>query len=504
MIKTYDPQVKVVLLKGEARSSISYSDLNAPVGDDISDRYNAIGGQRIDLSPYLGDGGGVRTSKSVREPAGGFTVTLLDKMFTDYGAMESLYGLIEPMDMVEIRFCHDSKMMLTDNCLLEWDGIIPIIMRGFVTEIRRDEAIGQDGRPTRRIVISGHDSGKILEIFMLYYLSNQALGQYYMSSIYNFLEKFGEGFGVIRDAKGFLEELTKVVINPFFNLIVGTVADKALRDGFVAECSASGSVAPQLLSNFNNVSLYQLMKSVLDVGVFNELYIEDRPSSIALVLRPCPYADTADRPIQSAPAVEVTVNDYDIQSISVSRTDHGVSNWFWVQNNHWNMVGDVPNQIQAQTANATSVMKWDYPNCAANKYGFRNLIENVSLGPPSGTDDKPTSSSEKTAQDNSTTAKWLESRRIMLGNLNKDNVVFETGTMRVKGDENIKAGVFIKVVGNTRKSKPNRYYAVSVDHDFVPFQGFFTTISFERGTGFINRAEDSLSPYNSEWDRGGL
>lgn len=500
MIQTYDPQIKVALLKGSARASVSYTDMNKAV-ETIAPRFKDIGSRRIDLTPYLGDGGGVRTSKSVREPAGGFTVTMLDQMFTDYGAMESLYGLIEPMDMVEIRFCHDAATMISKDKV---QGRPPIVMRGFVTEIRRDEVMGQDGRPTRRIVISGHDSGKILEIYMLYYMSNQALGEYYMTGQYNFMQKFGEGFGVVRNVKGFLEELTKIVINPFFNLIVGNAADTVMRAGFITECTAVGSVAPQVLSTYTNVSLYQMMRGVLDVGIFNELYIEDRADSIALVLRPCPYTDTSDKPIQSSTADEVLVNDYDIQSISVSRTDHGVSNWFWVQNNHWNMVGDIPNQIQAQTANETSVMKWDYPNCAANKYGFRNLIENVSLGPPTETNDKATSSAAGIAIDNATTAQWLEERRIMLGNLNKDNVVFEAGTMRVRGDENIKAGAFINVVSNVRNGKPNRYYAVGVDHDFVPFQGFFTTIRFERGTGFINRAQDSVSPYTSEWNRGGI
>ena len=47
----------------------------------------------------------------------------------------------------------------------------------------------------------------------------------------------------------------------------------------------------------------------------------------------------------------------------------------------------------------------------------------------------------------------------------------------------------------------SKFYVVQVEHEFVPFTGFFTTLSVERGTGFAERAKwggGMASPYYSE------
>jgi hypothetical protein len=40
-----------------------------------------------------------------------------------------------------------------------------------------------------------------------------------------------------------------------------------------------------------------------------------------------------------------------------------------------------------------------------------------------------------------------------------------------------------------------------VQHDFVPFGGYTTTVQFERGTGFIDRVQQN-APYFSELAQG--
>ena len=42
------------------------------------------------------------------------------------------------------------------------------------------------------------------------------------------------------------------------------------------------------------------------------------------------------------------------------------------------------------------------------------------------------------------------------------------------------------------------YYVVEVDHEIVPYSGWFTTVQFERGTGFIRRIQAGGSPYLAE------
>lgn len=491
-MKVYHPQIKVWLIKSQARNGVDFNDAGIPV-TDVAGRYKETASKRIDLTPYLGDGGGVRTSKSVREPAGGFTITLLDLQGEAWS--DTIYSLIEPMDMVEIRFCHDASQMANKEP--------PIVMRGFVSEIRRDEAMGQDGKPSRKVVISGQDSGKLLQIYLIYYLNNLAIGEAFLTG-YNFLQKFGEEFGKQQEVAEFFVDVVNEVLNPFMKSVVGVAKDDALKNGFVPLSTISGAISPFILSSFKDVSLYQMLRSLFDVGAFNEMYVEDRPTSVALILRPAPFYDTTGKAVQADASVEYeNVPENDIQSLMVSRSDSQVGNWFWVQNNRWMMVNDIQNQLYAQSANVASVDKRSYPNCAEAKFGFRNMHESVSLGPPTKlVNDTSSGTAADVEADNMTMQTWLDNRRIILGDMNKDNAVFESGTMRIRGNELVKAGMILKV--ERGEGRVDQYYAVGVDHDFVPFQGFFTTVQFERGTGFISRAQSEISPYFTEWDRGGV
>src|SRR5215469_8951696 len=104
-VKIHDPNLQVTLYKTISRSTLDGN--NAP-----SQRFQ--GAQRsYDLTPYFGEAGSVRTSKSVRDPAGGFSLTFADKPFIgEYNGkqtFESMYGLIEPMDFIEIRFRHNTS-----------------------------------------------------------------------------------------------------------------------------------------------------------------------------------------------------------------------------------------------------------------------------------------------------------------------------------------------------------------------------------------------------------
>src|ERR1035437_7882563 len=98
------PGLQVTLLKNVSRTTL---DGATPVAQRFSGAM-----QSIDLTPYIGAHNGVRVSKSVREPAGSFSITMTDQLYypgttltsrgpKSYG--DSLYSLIEPMDGIEIR-----------------------------------------------------------------------------------------------------------------------------------------------------------------------------------------------------------------------------------------------------------------------------------------------------------------------------------------------------------------------------------------------------------------
>jgi hypothetical protein len=79
---------------------------------------------------------------------------------------QSLYAMIEPMDIIEIRMAHAPS---------SYEDRIPVVMRGFVGMIRRSRSMS-GGKPQRTVMVAGNDYGKILQILRIYYLNNSAVG----------------------------------------------------------------------------------------------------------------------------------------------------------------------------------------------------------------------------------------------------------------------------------------------------------------------------------------
>jgi len=493
-MKVYHPQIEVTLIKTINRTGMSFDDAGNSKGAKVDDRYKT---QRIDLKPYLGEAGGVRTTKSVREPAGGFSITLADQMHPKH--MESLYALIEPMDLVEIRFCHDSADMNGKRP--------PIIMRGLVSEIRRDESMGSDGKPVRKVVITGQDLGKLWQIFIIYYLQVAVTGESTLTE-FRFFDKYLQTQKMVTQlAHVFFKEIVAEVLNPFLARLQNANGESVISKGFVPYVTVEGSISPHTLNAFSDVSLYSMMSTLFDVGPYNEMFIEDNEDEVSLILRPLPFHDVSGHSIMGvvtpSPGYDTPVLDIpgeDIQSITSTRSDKGVANWYWSANTKWVLTNDGVMMLQAQQATEDKRL---YPNSAMERYGFRKMHIEYKLGAESEVPDSDTGTPDVViAKNKMTPIEWAKKRRQLLAEFNKDNVVFESGTMRVRGNEKIRAGRFVTSKrGGTNESW---FYVVSVDHDFVPFQGFFTIINYERGTGFINRASNSSSPYLKEMNVGGI
>ncbi len=83
--------------------------------------------------------------------------------------------------------------------------------------------------------------------------------------------------------------------------------------------------------------------------------------------------------------------------------------------------------------------------------------------------------------------------------MNQDNVVLESGSMHLKGNEAIRVGSYVQIdYGNNLQSL---YYAHSVTHVFEPFGNFLTEIEFDRGTNFVDRfaaTQSGAHPYIAE------
>lgn len=486
-MKVYEPRIEVRLVKAIRRLDV------VPGVGAASRRYRE---QRdIDLTPYLSEAGGVRLTKSVREPAGAFSITLADRAHPDLN--ETLYALIEPMDLVEIRMAHDPS----DYRELA-SYRLPVVMRGLVTTVVRNEAMTND-RPMRSITVSGQDFGKVLQIIQIYYLNNSVVGDNILSEL-AFFQKYADASDAkIKPARDFVARVIEKVINPYLARLTafsdGSKVGAQVINKMTPVVSIEGSVSPFAVSQMVDVSLHQFLGTLLDVGPFNEMYVEDREDDVALVVRPAPFKDPGGKFIQAgATAKSLDIPDVDVVAISVSRTDAGVANYFWVAAERWTVMENSSARLLAQTGTVGNFILNDYPNCDAAYYGFRKMQALSYLGPEEGYSYSDALPKERAPANSSALARWIDARRAVLAHTNRDNVIFEHGTLRLRGNEAIKAGMFLRILRGAGDQVMSECYVSSVTHDFVPFGSFTTTVTFERGTGFIARAQKPVADYRFE------
>ena len=482
----------------------------------VSTRYKGKE-EYIDLTPFLNDGSSVRTSKSVREPAGAFSIVFADRphgsvlgAFASLSAtaIESIYGMIEPMDMIEIRM---------------WSGLgswqagkdYPIKMRGIVSDVQRLEVMGPDGRPQRQVVISGQDYGKIWQMFQVIYLAAYADRQALLTN-FGLWEMFGVKAAGVLKAGEWVKTMVEKVLNPFIEKFLPE--NSPLPRTLKTDISVKHGVVNDSYQNMQG-SIYDILKFHGDVGIWNELFIEDREDGVYVVYRPVPAMKlTADkgrstRLIQDD-AVEpqvVEIPGERIRSISAARSDNAVANFFWVNNARFDLIDDMQRKLASIPKDDGKVSLKEYPNSAVKYYATRPMYADTQQG-----DDAVVnmgSGQDKAAQDDRSKqmVSWIEKRLEILRESNKDNVVLERGSvsmkggpMRASGSEPMKAGDYAMFV---RGRLPWQAYVVQIDDEFLPYQSYLTSLTFERGEGFVERSKmegGASSPWLAEQASGGV
>lgn len=486
-VGVFQPQVSILLKKNIGR---------ATAGDDIAASERFKGSKReIDLTPYLGEGGAVSVSRSVREPAGMFSITLVDRMEPE--ASDSLYGLFEPMDVVHIRMARS---------VADYAGKVelnmPLIMRGFITSIRRDQVITEEG-PRRAVVITGQDYGKILQIMRIVYHMGMPIGVNLISA-FKLTASYNVEAKLFDDAAEFVEEIVEKIVLPFLKDMRSEATEEGVGDSSPVEdilveatYGANGSVSPFGANQWDGGTIYDLLAYFGDVGPWNELFIEDREDAPYLVYRPTPFRNLKGELIQDA-AVEpltVDVNDVELMAYSIERTDAAVGNYYWVEAPRYTLPSGVLLRLTALDGGMPpSPYLKDYRNSAPEFYGTRMVETTSQQG--IRTDGLPEAEHDES---NDEGVKLLADKRRVLIENNRDNVVFEQGTMQLRGNERIKAGCYVRLT-RTGGLVAN-HYAYQVNHDFVWGGAFTTSIVFERGTGFVERIQregGKESPYLAE------
>ena len=507
-LQSASPQVTVHLYKTISRTTIDGSTA-------VSTRY-AGKDEYIDLTPFLGDGGSVRTSKSVREPAGGFSLTFMDKA---QGAisMETVYGLVEPMDVVEIRM---------------WCGVgvhagskWPIVMRGFVSDIQRGQGMSQDGRPMRSVVVTGQDYGKIWQTFQVLHIPAYTAGKALLTS-FALSELYDFKAVAAMPAGEFVRTMVEKIINPH---IAGFLPSSGSADQSDSESKRLGlsPEIPKKIQTGSSISVkhgtvgiffqsmqgsvYDIIKAHADVGHWNELYTEDREDGVHCVYRPIPAMKLSggktfdDRKIHDD-AVEppfVVIPDNAIESVGVSRGDSTVANFFWVNNQRYDLIDDMTRRLFSLTADDGTVSTSEYANTAIKYYGVRPMYADTQMSEDTIKNANAGAPEKEHVQRDEKQLSWVEKRRKQLIETNRDNVVLERGSARVKGGPMRADGVELMKAGDYARFQVGRFtwdaYVTQIDHEFVPYQGYTTTLSFERGEGFAKRVTSpDHAPYLTE------
>ncbi|EMD0638866.1 hypothetical protein VPZ60_004282 [Salmonella enterica] len=452
----------------------------------------------IDLTPFLGDGSSVTTGKNIGQPCGSFSITFSDKPNIAGQAMgpvlstaglESVYGLVEPMDVVEIRM---------------WGGVgvapipLPIKMRGFVTEITRGRQMGPDGKPVRTVAVSGQDYGKILQSYQLLYLPSYD-GAPALLTGFNFFEQFGGEVKNVLTGAEFITLLLDKAINPLLDTLIPE--NNGMPRAIKTDLQGAGSVS----DSWMNVkgSIYDLMKQYLDIGIWNELFIEDREDGVYLVWRPVPAVDMmtgyAIQELKQPPSHGTIPDNYIVQ-MRQTRNDNSVYNYYWVTNQRFALVDDNYRQIEAlMSGDAQPAMT--YPNTASKYYGVRAMYGDSVMTP----DDVESVSSGHTENEQEQRSgymiDWVKDRRRIMMDSNKDNVVLEFGSLEIKGGptrddstEALKSGDYVTVLDGQLKWDA---YVMNIQDNFIPYSRYTSTLEFARGTGFARRVSESAG--NSPW-----
>lgn len=506
------PSIRVLLKKNVGRTTVAG-------GTPLSKRY-AGASTVLDLTPYIGEKGAVRLTKSVRAPCGSFSIVLADKI--DLEVQDSLYTVIEPMDSIEIYISGANALGPSGP---------PIMMRGFVSKVSRPEGMGADGKPTRSVVISGQDYGKILQILQVFFMPNAPSDVGSMITNFPFFAKFGPAFNV-QDAGPFMQDVFDLVVNPYIANLRKTAAGQSESGGTQQQLASiktdiqvqGAKVSPFGVGGWRGGTIHSLLTEYCDVGAWNEFFIEDRDDGPYAVYRPNPFlyagydgllTPGAVQPTDSAAvaadvglilpgAVVPPVTDIsraDVVTINPSRSDENVANYFWVDAPRYVLnYSETARAIAFQSvesAKSAPTYVTDYGNIDPSLYGTRKMWEQ-SQQAGNGETNNGNGTPNGSARDESgaSAIAWINQRRQQLFDQNKDNVVFESGSMRVKGNEAIRAGTYVRLSGGGMKSV---YYAVSVTHDFSAFGNYFTSVEFERGTGFIDRAVRSAQQSSPYW-----
>jgi hypothetical protein len=472
-VKVYRPAYQVTLTKLVQRS-----------GEGVAERYSGAN-RTTDLTPFLSEGGAVKVVKGIGEPAGAFTIAFADQ--PDPSILDSLYARIEPMDMIEIRGSREPHKTAGQP--------LPLLMRGFVSSVRRSEAIGAEGTPQRFVTVMGQDSGKLFLIQRLFPEAIYAQASAPYLDVYRLQAATGIEAAFLPVAEA-MKQLVERVLNPKIAQMAA-YADRAVPALRYRGSVRQGIVSPNLIAPFQGPywGLVQLMAD----APWNEAFVEDEEQGPVLIFRPTPFKDIRGAFIVPGAADPGTIelDASQVVSLDVARSDERIANFFFVPPG----ASMLDSQAAITISSIASGQPFDtaYGNNKPELYGLRKMVAESSLLPESiGSlpSQLPAAEAQRASSD---IVQWHIERANLLRDMNRDNSVLEEGSATVQGSEKIKPGRFLRL---TRGDLVAEAYVPRVTHNISPLDGWTSSISLARGMGFLERLRMTGSPFWKEGRRG--
>lgn len=462
MISVNKPQISVKLFKSvRLRTNITEDGLS--------------GNKEIDLTPYLHEGSSVSTRKALNTPNGGFTIRMGDRFISQLN--EPIYTLAEPMDAVEIRMSRLGKPVL--------------VMRGVVTDVSLDESIGNDGKPSRIVIITGGDYGAFLRMIQINFLRGSRIGDAMLAmSDQFFKERFGIPMATI-PAGAFVTYLVYVVINASLKKISNT----AIPDLLVDPSGADDSDLVHMLAFQANPqgTMWSHLQEYGNIGPFYEMMFDDTEAVTTLVYRKPAFKKLNSKSgseyvFPGTSAETFVVKPDEVTSIKRSRSEHDVSNFYYVRAPKGDYFVGPDTLLLSVVGDGSNLYTGLIRNCEESVYGVRMLeasTNHISTLEP-GQDKAANEAS------NSNLTTYMKKQIKYLQDCNVDNVVFESGSIRCNGSPDYKPGRYCEIDwGNGVKFTA---YVVSVVHTFEMYKGYTCTLQFIRGTEFESKLA-ARSPY---------
>lgn len=440
----------------------------------------------------FGDNGGVTVSKGLYDPAGQFQITLPDMPLqltvNGISARDSLYGFIEPMDRIEIRMNRDQMP----------PGEMPVVLRGFVRGVGREETMDGEGRPQRTLVISGHDFGCAFSIQQIgvvrAYLEN--LPAYEFSTI----------AGLLAAISTQLETGQELPIGPFVQRVTEEHVNPILQE-VGAQFTFDLSMAPTDQKVFLQTAIsiegpiWNWLYRLIDTP-WNEMFVREGPNNPEVVVRRTPWLlDSAIASMPTADSLEAmgtrlhVIEMQEVMELRAHRDDSDVTNILLINNWEGSMFGTDFWRLEGR--DYMMIYTPDSGENAPSRYGHR-IAQLYSMLMPTSAQSKPEGDFEAAKQQNET---WMERERFqwLLERWGR-NADWEHGSIQIRGRSDIRVGEYIHVMrgmGSGLNRVDWAAYVTRVTHQYTAFRQYTTTLEYIRSNQYVRR-RNADSPWNTE------